>query len=54
MHAGFHIGFRASVYEQAAKDLQTSEESFQLEREQPDKHQIPREKKGAQGGYLIW
>lgn len=42
MHTGFPIRFRALLYEQTAKDLQISEETFQLAKEQPDKHQIPR------------
>lgn len=42
MHSGFPISLRASLYEQMAKDLQTSEKNFQLEGEQPYKQQIPR------------
>lgn len=47
MHSGFPIGFRATLYEQTVKNLKTSEQSFQMEREQPDKHQIPRKKEGT-------
>lgn len=51
MHTGFPIVFRASLYEQTAKDLQTSEESFQRAKEQPEKHQTP---SGAGVGGRAW
>lgn len=35
------------------KDLQTSEESIQLEREQPGKHQIPRKSRGHTWNKLL-
>jgi hypothetical protein len=48
----FPIGFRLSLYEETAKDLKMSEESFQLEREPPTKQQIPKENRGIRN-YLI-
>ena len=52
MYAGLPIGFRASLYKQTTNNLQTWEESFQLKREQSDKHHIPRENREHKE--IIW
>jgi hypothetical protein len=48
----FPIGFRLSLYEETAKDLKMSEESFQLEREPPTKQQIPKENRGIRNYFI--